>query len=367
MTSIKNILKQKEFSRADIAALLSASSKEEGEALRRRAFDVMAEHSGLGVYFRGLVEFSNICRCDCCYCGIRKSNSKTARYFLSKKEILDAACWCAEQGFGSFVLQSGEQRGEKFISFVEDVVRSIKQETQSEKNPDGLGITLCVGEHDQEVYERFFEAGAHRYLLRIESTNPEIFQKIHPPAQSLERRKKCLKILKDIGYQVGTGVMIGLPGQTLEMLADDILFFKEYDIDMIGMGPYIVHKDTPMRDYEAEVRAKRDEIFQLALRMIAVTRIVLKDVNIASTTALQALRPEDGRELGLAHGANVVMPQLTPFQVRKNYLIYEDKPCDKSLEGERLDELVANIEAAGRFVGLWERGDSRHFFNRNRK
>ncbi len=366
MNSIKKILDQDHFSKADIIKLLSVTDPDETELLRQKAWDVTMTHVGPGVYFRGLVEFSNICRCDCFYCGIRKSNPKVERYFLSKQEIVNAARWCAKEGYGSFVLQSGEQHSEKFIKFVEDVLRTIKRETRSERLPDGLGITLSVGEYDRETYQRFFDAGAHRYLLRIETTSPELFAKIHPPSQTLEKRKNCLNILKGIGFQTGTGVMIGLPEQTTDMLADDILFFRDSGIDMIGMGPYIVHRETPMRNYEGELAPRYEESFQLALRMIAVTRLVLKNANIAATTALQTLRPLDGRELGLAHGANVIMPQLTPADVRKNYLLYEGKPCEKTLEGERVTELIAHIESTGRFAGLHQWGDSRRFLEKQR-
>ena len=232
--------------------------------------------------------------------------------------------WCAEQGYGSIVLQSGERRDKKFTDFITDVVREIKKVTRSERLPQGLGITLCVGEQSREVYQNFFDAGAHRYLLRIETSDKELFSFIHPSTQSFDSRKGCLQILKEIGYLVGTGVMIGLPGQSLKHLADDILFFKNSGVDMIGMGPFIVHEQTPFSIYKNETQLESN--FLNTLKMIAVTRLVLKDVNIAATTALQAIKP-DGREQGLSFGANVVMPQITPEEFRKQYLLYAGKPC----------------------------------------
>jgi biotin synthase len=228
-----------------------------------------------------------------------------------------------------------------------------------ENLPNGLGITLCAGEQNDETYRKWFDAGAHRYLLRIESSNPEIFASIHPESQKLETRIECLKLLKTIGYQIGTGVMIGLPGQTIEHLAQDILFFKNMDIDMIGMGPYIVHKQTPMASFADDITTRQNDIFRLSLLMIAACRIILRDVNIAATTALQAMK-EDGREQGLEFGANVIMPQLTPVEVRRDYLLYEGKPC--------LDEnavmcracLEKRIRATGRITGYNEWGGSKH-------
>ena len=253
-------------------------------------------------------------------------------------------------------MQSGERTDKSFVDFVEDVLKDIKIKTVSDKLPQGLGITLCVGEQSYDVYQRFFAAGAHRYLLRIETTNPELYSKIHPPEMSLENRKKCLRDLKDIGYQVGTGVMIGIPGQTIHDLANDILFFKEYDIDMIGMGPFIVHHQTPMKD--AVVNKK--EVFELALRMIEATRLFLQDVNIAATTALQAMDPL-GREKGLQYGANIVMPLITPTRVRKDYQLYDDKPCVDEQSSDCRSCLLKRIESVGRTVGFNEWGDSNHF------
>ena len=353
------LVKQTQFSREEIAFLLGRREKDEVEVLRKAAEELCFACVGNKVHFRGLVEFSNICVCDCHYCGIRKSNSEISRFFLTIDEVMQAAHWCAEQGYGSLVLQSGERRDEAFIEFVEKAVCRIRAETRTVNQPDGLGITLCVGEQTKETFARFMAAGAHRYLLRIESSSPRLFRQLHPAAQSLEHRLQCLQWLRETGFQVGTGVMIGVPGQTLEDLADDVLFFRSLDVDMIGMGPYIVHKQTPMAAHEPEMAPRREQVYQLALNMIAVTRLVLRNVNIASTTALQAMKPT-GREEGLTYGANVIMPQLTPTEFRKDYQLYEGKPClDENRDQCRMC-LQNRITGVGRVIGFHEWGDSRH-------
>lgn len=361
--NLDSILAQTEFSKDDIVTLLGIKDKDEVEKLRLAAYNLATEVVGENVYYRGIVEFSNICALDCYYCGIRKSNSEVERYFLTEEEVVDAALWCGEVGYGSAVLQSGERKDSQFVSFVESTLKKIKEKSISEKIPKGLGITLSVGEQSREAYQRFFDAGAHRYLLRIESTNEELFNSLHPDGQSLAERKKCLGYLKDVGFQVGTGVMIGVPGQTLEMLADDIAFFKDQDIDMIGMGPYIVHEKAAMVD---RGMLEQDELLQLAFNMIAVTRLVLRDANIASTTALQAL-VSDGREVGISYGANVTMPNLTPTEVRKNYQLYEGKPCVDEGRADCRGCLQRRVESVGRKVGWDNWGDSIHFEKRVNK
>lgn len=354
--NLQEVLNKKELTKDEIVFLLSLEKKDEIEVLRACAEEVLLSLRGNKVYFRGLVEFSNICTSDCYYCGIRKSNNAVDRYQLSKEQIVDAALWCAGQGYGSVVLQSGERNDRAFVDSIIEVVREIKTRSVSMALPEGIGITLCVGEQTEDTYRRFYDAGAHRYLLRIESTSPEIFRRIHPEKQSLDNRINCLKILKKIGYKTGTGVMIGIPGQTIHDLANDILFFKELDADMIGMGPYIVHRQTPMASFENEVNTKHEDIFRMSLKMIAVTRLVLRNVNIAATTALQSMKP-DGREQGLTFGANVIMPQLTPTEVRKNYLLYENKPClDENAEQCRAC-LTGRIGSVGRVVAVNEWGD----------
>jgi biotin synthase len=335
-----------------LAALLSDPDPETTARFAAEADEVMRREVGDTVYLRGLVEFSNHCRLDCYYCGIRRSNTSVERYCLTRKEVVAAARRCAEAGFGSLTLQSGERRDEAFVHFVCDLVREVKQATRGPGLPDGLGITLSVGEQSAEAYRRFREEGAHRYLLRIETSSPALFARIHPPAQRFDGRLAALRRVRSAGFQVGTGVMIGLPGQTADDLAEDIRFYAAEDIDMIGMGPYLPEDSTPMGRGRAVRDAERDRLFHLSLRMIALTRIVLRDVNIAATTALQTLHPE-GRTRALSGGANVVMPILTPPGVRARYALYEGKAGVDSVD-------TGEIAASGRPVGFDSFGDAPH-------
>lgn len=350
--------------REEIAALLSEKDPARIEQIRKFAYQTLIDECGDGVYYRGLIEFSNRCSRDCYYCGIRRSNSTLDRFDLAKSEIVESALWCAENGYGSVVLQSGERSTRSFIDFVTDTVAEIKQRTVSDILPDGLGITLCIGEQSEEDYARLFFAGAHRYLLRIETTNPPLYRRLHPENQQLENRVECLKRLRRVGFQVGTGVMFGLPGQTYEMLADDILFFRDIDVDMLGMGPYIPHSMTPLDSSSGDFMIQGDDLLRVSLLMIAVCRIVLKDVNIAATTALQTIDPR-GREKGLWYGANVLMPQLTPSRYRRSYLLYDGKPCQEDTKEECKDCLSARIASVNRTVRYNQWGDSIHYKKRH--
>lgn len=306
-----------------------------------------------------MIEFSNICSKDCFYCGIRKSNKRVVRYEATDEEILTACRFAWENRFGSVVLQSGERSSPRFVDRVERLVREIKRFSGGE-----LGITLSCGEQSRESYQRWREAGAHRYLLRIETSSPALYARIHPQnsLHTFEKRLEALRLLRETGFQVGTGVMIGLPFQTVEELAADLLFFREIDIDMCGMGPYIEHEHTPLYQYR-HLLLPREERFGLALRMIAVLRLLMPDINIAAATALQAIDPA-GREKAVAVGANVIMPNLTPCQYRRDYLLYEDKPClDEDAELCR-NCLEARIELTGSEIGYGEWGDSKHFQHR---
>lgn len=356
---LEQILQRGQLGREDIIAILSTRDAEDVDLIRKAAEQTLLEHCSDSVYYRGLIEFSNLCAMDCHYCGIRRGNTNVERYTLSIDEIVEAAKWCADSGYGSVVLQSGERSDPAFVDFVEVALRAIKAATVSEKLPQGAGITLSVGEQTLETYERFYSAGAHRYLLRVETTNPELFVKIHPTGQTLANRLNCLRMLKETGFQVGTGVMIGIPGQTIEMLADDLLFFSNIDCDMIGMGPYIVHSDTPLKDeFERDPLDKRDAM-RISLLMIGAARLLMKDINMAATTALQAIDPL-GREKALRFGANIIMPQVTPGKYRKNYLLYEGKPCVDEEKGDCLVCLAMRIKSVGRKIGQDDWGDSRH-------
>ena len=330
----------------------------DAKALFDAAYEVKCRVVGRRVAFRGLVEFGNACEKNCYYCGIRRDNGGVRRYRMSADEIVRAAVWASEAGYGSVVLQSGELTGAANAEFVEVVLRRIHAAAG-----DGFGVTLSLGEQTEETYRRWKEAGAHRYLLRIETSNPELYAKLHPADHSWELRRDCLRALRRCGYQVGTGVMAGLPGQTVDDLASDIEFFAAEDVDMIGMGPYIPHPDTPLgKDLPWSPDAARGRL-ELGLRMIAATRLYLHDVNIAAATALQALDPE-GREKGLLAGANVMMPNVTDNQYRADYQLYSGKPClDENASACRAC-LERRIAAIGEEV-LWnERGDSLHWKRR---
>jgi biotin synthase len=334
-----------------LQALLDLTDPKQTAELLDAAYATKCRHVGTIVYFRALVEMSNICSKNCLYCGIRSGNAQVERYTLSKDEIISAAEWADAQDYGSIVLQAGERQDAEFIALIEDVLQTVQERTEGR-----IGVTLSLGEQTQDTYARWFAAGAHRYLLRIETSNPELYAQIHPADHHFQERLECLHALRRAGYQVGTGVMIGLPGQTTEDLARDVLFFKDMDIDMIGMGPYIPHSATPMKDSDFVSDAQLD----LALRMIAVTRLVLPDINIAATTALQALNPT-GRELGLKAGANIIMPNVTETRYRPAYQLYENKPCIDENATQCRGCLKARIKSIGETIGFGKWGDSPHF------
>ncbi len=341
--------------RRELAELLAWPDAQE---LFAAAYAVKGREVGRSVAFRGLVECGNVCEKDCLYCGIRKGNANCRRYTMDADEIVREAEWSFKAGYGSLVIQSGEISGEAHAAFIEGVLKRIHGFAGED-----FGITLSLGEQDEGTYRRWREAGAHRYLLRIETSNPELYAKLHPADHSWKRRRECLRALRRCGYQVGSGVMAGLPGQTLDDLAADIEFFAAEDLDMIGMGPYIPHPDTPLGrcvEWTPEAKAER---LELGLRMIAVTRLHLHDVNIAAATALQALDPE-GREKGLLAGANVVMPNVTDAAYRRDYQLYAGKPCldeNSTLCRGCLERRIASI---GEKVNWNARGDSPHWRKR---
>ncbi len=345
--------------REDLIKMLSTSGKEAENDLFRRAYEVKKRYVGTTVYFRGLIELSNICSKNCYYCGIRSGNPNVQRYTITREEVLEEAKWCLDQRYGSIVLQAGERSDRAWVDFVTGLVRDIKDLSVGK-----LGITLSLGEQTEETYRAWYEAGAHRYLLRIETSDPVHYKSLHPADHSHAERLQCLRLLRKLNYQTGTGVMIGLPGQSIENLADDILFFYDMDIDMIGMGPFIPHHETPLADQEASFKA--EDALNMGLKMIAATRIALKDVNIASTTALQALDGH-GRELGLLAGANIIMPNVTDTRFRRGYQLYEGKPgLDENALGSRI-ALEKSILSIGETIGYDEWGDSRHFRDRHSK
>ncbi len=361
MKSVEKILQQTDFSHDDLVTLLLSEGSER-QQLFLQAQKVRLQHLGNKVYFRGLIEFSNVCAKDCLYCGIRKSNDHVSRYELTDEEIIEACRYAWQNRFGSVVLQSGEVSSPAFVRRVENLLLQIKKVSNGE-----LGITLSCGEQTHETYKRWLAAGAHRYLLRIESSNPELYRKIHPENElhSFTKRLEALADLKNAEYQVGTGVMIGLPFQTIDDLAEDLLFMKKMDVDMVGMGPYIEHEETPLFAFRNELKAK-NERFDLALKMVAVLRLLMPDINIAAATALQAIDPA-GREKALTIGANVLMPNLTPTDQRKAYQLYEGKPCLDESADLCKNCLEARIGISGCEIGYGEWGDSKHFDRRDSK
>ncbi len=315
--------------------------------LAKKADTLRREIYGTDVYIRGLIEFTNYCKNNCFYCGIRAGNTKSVRYRLSKDEILSCCKEGYSLGFRTFVLQGGEDMHftDKNIC---DIVSSIR-----ETYPD-CAITLSIGEKSRESYKSYFSAGANRYLLRHETASDRHYNKLHPDSMSLSNRKKCLYDLKEIGYQTGSGFMVGSPYQTTENLIADLRFLKELSPDMIGIGPFITHRETPFSSFPSGS-------LELTLRMISVLRIMFPYALIPATTALGSIHPE-GRELGLLRGANVVMPNLSPVRVRKLYDLYENKICTGDEAAECRFCLEKRVSSVGYRI-VTDRGDVRRTTN----
>ncbi|MDE7360170.1 MAG: [FeFe] hydrogenase H-cluster radical SAM maturase HydE [Lachnospiraceae bacterium] len=318
----------------------------EGDYDRQRLFDradeVRRQYYGTDVYIRGLIEISSYCKNDCLYCGIRRSNGNAARYRLSEEEILGCCGRGYELGFRTFVLQGGEDAYHT-TQWVEGVVSSIK-----EKYPD-CAVTLSLGERPHGDYEIWYRAGADRYLLRHETGSRAHYEKLHPPPQTYERRMECLRDLKQIGYQTGAGFMVGSPFQGTEELITDMRFLQEFRPHMVGIGPFIPHHDTPFAAHPAGSLMR-------TLTMVALTRLTLPGALIPATTALGTIHPQ-GRELGLKAGANVVMPNLSPEDVRGQYSLYDNKACSGQEAAEGLTALKESVAAAGYRVVV-SRGDA---------
>jgi biotin synthase len=359
--SIKELLKQDNFSKDDLVKLLQAEG-EEKVMLFQKSAEVKEKYIGKRVWLRGLIEFSNVCSKDCLYCGIRKSNKNPERYDLTDDEILAAAQFAYESGYASIALQSGELESPFITNRIENLLHKIKKLSNGE-----LGITLSVGEQEPEVYKKWFDAGAHRYLLRIEASNPVLYKKIHPDNKKhdFQRRSDCLQSLQDIGYQAGTGVMIGLPFQTTEDLAEDLLFMRDFDIDMIGMGPYIEHADTPLMKH-VDLLLPLKERFDMTLKMLALLRIMMKDINMVAATALQAIDPA-GREKAVKIAANIIMPNITPEKYRDNYSLYANKPCTAESADDCQSCLEARMSLVDTEIIYGEWGDTKHYEKRRKE
>jgi biotin synthase len=337
--------------RGDIATLLEAGT-EAAEVVRRRAHQTKLAIFGAAVWLRGLVEISNRCVKDCLYCGLRRE-LPLHRYTMSEDEVMECVGFAQTAGYGTVVLQAGEQRDAKWVDGIERLVARIRAAAGDE-----LAITLSLGEQTRETYLRWRAAGADRYLLRIETSNPQLYRAIHPPGHEFAERIRCLRDIAEAGYQLGSGILVGLPGQTTLDLADDLLFLREAGVDMIGMGPYVVHAATPLAgvgDSSVEANAR----LALALRMISIARLLMPDVNIAAATALDALHPR-GRDLGLLAGANVVMPVVTPPAQRRHYVLYDGRPGLGTDAHEARASVVARLDAIGAMPAFGARGDRRH-------
>ena len=336
---VEKLRENRDLSDGELKELIESDKHD--EALTKAADEVRRERYGDAVYLRGLIEFSSYCKNNCLYCGLRAGNANAERYRLSKEQILS----CCDEGYGlgyrTFVLQGGE---DPYYTddMICDIVRSIK-----EKYPD-CAVTLSIGEKPRESYEKYYAAGADRYLLRHETADSDHYGKLHPDNMSSENRKRCLYDLKEIGYQVGSGFMVGSPYQTTENLIADLRFLQELQPDMIGIGPYITHKDTPFKDMEGGT-------LELSLRMLAILRLMFPYALLPSTTALGTINPT-GRELGLKAGGNVVMPNLSPTNVREKYAIYDNKICTGEESAQCRRCLEMRIESAG-YRAVTDRGD----------
>lgn len=340
---IEKLYLQQDLTDEEFLTLITALSEPDEDLLYERARQVQLRTYGKNVFLRGLIEFTNYCKNDCYYCGIRRSNRNAERYRLTDEQILH----CCEQGyalgFRTFVLQGGEDpcfTDARMVPLIREIRRA---------HPD-CAITLSLGERSRESYQAMFEAGADRYLLRHETANEAHYRLLHPAELDLNHRKECLFALREIGYQVGAGMMLGAPGQTVQTQIEDLRFLQSLRPHMIGIGPFIPHKDTPFHD--CPPGTLRD-----TLHFLAILRLMFPDVLLPATTALGTIHPQ-GRELGILAGANVIMPNLSPTDVRGKYLLYDGKICTGDEAAECRSCLERRIEKIGYHVRI-DRGDSR--------
>jgi len=338
---VKEVREKQNIDLAQLRLLLGETTKENIEYLYKNAREVADEIYGKRVFKRGLIEFTNYCKNDCYYCGIRRSNATTERYRLEKETILDCCKKGYDLGYRTFVLQGGED-GYFTDERICEIVSAIHKEY-----PD-CAITLSIGEKSKESYQKYFEAGANRYLLRHETANNEHYKMLHPGYLSLKKRKQCLWDLKEIGYQVGCGFMVGSPYQTIETLYEDLQFIKELEPHMVGIGPFIPQRETP---FAKETAGTLD----MTLKFLAIIRLIHPHVLLPATTALGTIH-ENGRELGVLAGANVIMPNLSPADVRDKYKLYDNKACtgDEAVEGDK--NLRLRMEQIG-YELVCDRGD----------
>ena len=329
----------KTLDRSAIIGLLTTAPAEE---LYRQADRVRHDTLGDDVHLRGLIEFSNICRNRCLYCGINRDNKRVSRYRMSDEELVTTARRAANLGFQTIVLQSGED-----MHYDQSrLCRIIEQIKQMD-----VAITLSIGERDYADYAAFRNAGADRYLLRIETTDRDLYHRLNP-GMSWQRRHECLLMIKELGYEVGSGIMVGLPGQTAESIADDLLYLKELGIDMAGIGPFIPHPDTPLAD-------ETGGTLEQAMRTMAIMRLLMPDINIPATTAMESLHPQ-GRIMALRAGANVVMPNVTEGEYRRLYELYPGKICVNDTPAHCRSCIGLKIQSIGRTIGQGKGGHITH-------
>lgn len=337
---IEKLYQDHNLNKGELVYILDNITEEEKEVLFKYSLDVKKKYYGDTVYMRGLIEFTNYCKRNCKYCGIRKDQSEAERYRLTKEEILS----CCDQGYflgyRTFVLQGGE---DPFYTdeILVDIISTIKNRWKD------VAVTISIGERSRDSYMKLKEAGADRYLLRHETANEELYESIHENMK-LSSRIECLRIIKEVGFQVGAGFMVGIPGQTNEILAEDLMFLKELDPHMIGIGPFIPHKKTPLGEFEGGTVGD-------TLLMIALTRLMLPKTLLPSTTALGTLDSK-GRERALKAGANIVMPNLSPTNVREKYELYQDKICTGDEAAHCRQCIEGRIKSAGFEVDMG-RGD----------
>ncbi len=330
-----------DLSDEELASVLLCDLPGFDEYLAGKARAVREKYYGKAVYMRGLIEFTNICKNNCYYCGIRRDNANAERYRLSEEQILSCCDMGYELGFRTFVMQGGEDP-----YYTEDLIVSIVSAIK-ERHPD-CAVTLSIGEWGREAYQKFFDAGADRYLLRHETADREHYEMLHPAEMSFDHRMQCLKDLKEIGYQVGCGMMVGSPYQTAEHLVKDLRFLKEFKPEMVGIGPFIPHHDTQFADREAGT-------VDMTVRLLAIIRLLLPDVLLPATTALGTIDTR-GREKGILAGANVVMPNLSPSDVREKYLLYDNKICTGDEAAECIRCMAMRISSVG-YETVVARGD----------
>jgi biotin synthase len=355
---ISNILNKSVFTKDGLIRLLAAEN-DDLELLYQKATEVKLANIGNKVYYRGLIEYSNICAKNCFYCGLRCGNHAISRYVLQDEEVINAARIAIDKKFGSIVIQAGERSDKRFVQKIASLLKEIKEISDGK-----LRVTLSLGEQAEETYQLWSDSGAQRYLLRIETSNPELYRKLHPndSLHCYENRMEAISSLRKTGYQVGTGVMIGVPFQTMEDLANDLLFIKNHDIDMVGMGPYVENENTPLYEFR-HLLLPKDKRLELSIKMVAILRLMMPKINMAATTAMQTLHPK-GREMALKVGANVIMPNLTPLKYRDGYLLYDNKPNIHEETESSLQRLKKSIEDAGCELALGDWGDSQHFSER---